>query len=194
MPSQSPFRTTSSKSDLKLGRKGGQTRQSGELSIPRSARSECGSLRGHHLKRSIHDCLHDFFASEDEVFCAHLPKLDSSKTLVTFPGLKHNADEMSGVLGTELLHDVRSVKFDGTRADAEYPTSFFTGGAYKDLCQHETFFPCQRLMARKCLRRNGDLRCSWKCRCRWRDARSCALHWLLHWSHSDSCQKASVVQ
>jgi hypothetical protein len=40
--------------------------------------------------------------------------------------LKHSTHEVDCVLRVKLFHDVRTVKFDGTRTDTEQASGFFT--------------------------------------------------------------------
>ena len=58
------------------------------------------------------------------------------------------AHEIDGVLGTELLHDVRAVKLSGTRADAERPPDFLGRGAAHDVDKRHALPRRQGLVAR----------------------------------------------
>jgi hypothetical protein len=59
--------------------------------------------------------------------------VECRQTLVINPPARYNADEMRGVLGAKFLPDARTMKFNSTRADAEYPTGFLAGRPHDDL-------------------------------------------------------------
>src|ERR1700753_2592475 len=64
-------------------------------------------------------------------------------------GGQHNSNEIGGIPGAELLHDVGAMIFDRTRADAEFASGFLVGGAGCEALQHFAFAPRQRFAAWK---------------------------------------------
>src|SRR5512136_2144441 len=59
----------------------------------------------------------------------------------------HDADEVGGVAGADLLHQVGAVHLDGARADAELAARLLVGGAGDDLSEHVLLAPAERLAA-----------------------------------------------
>src|SRR5215213_9519914 len=49
---------------------------------------------------------------------------------------QHDAHQVGGILGAELLHDTRAMHLDGARADAEFTARLLVGRAGRDLAEH----------------------------------------------------------
>jgi hypothetical protein len=49
---------------------------------------------------------------------------------------QHDAHEIGGILGAELIHDARPMHLDRARADAEFEARFLVGSALRDPPQH----------------------------------------------------------
>src|SRR5882762_1837502 len=65
---------------------------------------------------------------------------------------QHDADEIGGILGTELFHDARAVHFDCARADTEFATRLLVGGPGGDLAEHIALARGEKIVPGKCLR------------------------------------------
>src|SRR5450755_4733314 len=64
-------------------------------------------------------------------------------------GRHHDTDEISRILGAQLLHDIGAMVFNGARTDSERASGFLVGRARCELLEHFAFAPGQWFTSRE---------------------------------------------